>query len=66
LRDLIRRITAAAGTIVWHPGIVADLPASNQAKAARCSITLLLVATRVAPTAIPGPRAAGKPARATA
>ena len=40
LRDLIRCITAAAGTIVWHAGIVADLPASDQAKAARRGITL--------------------------
>jgi hypothetical protein len=40
LRDLLRCITAAAGTIVWHAGIVADLRASGQAKAARCGITL--------------------------
>jgi hypothetical protein len=33
-------ITAAADTILGHAGIVADVPASGQAKAARRSITL--------------------------
>jgi hypothetical protein len=34
-------ITAAADTILEHAGIVADVPALGQVKAARRSITLL-------------------------
>jgi hypothetical protein len=55
-----------AGAIVGHAGSVADASASRQAKAARRGITLPLVATRAARLAIPGPPAAGTPARGTA
>jgi hypothetical protein len=40
LRYIVGSIVAAADTIVWHAGIVADVPASGQVKAARGSITL--------------------------
>jgi hypothetical protein len=39
-RNLANLLTIAAGMIIGHAGIVADLPASGQAKAARCGITL--------------------------
>ena len=40
LRYIVGSIVAAADTIVWHAGIVADASASGQAKAACRSITL--------------------------